>query len=334
MAVNFVKFERGSAAIYERRKNNHSLDKNTLYFIYDPTKPEDGGLLYLGYTLIGGSASSLNNINLSDLNDVDTTGVSDGALLWYNNTTSQWEPATAAQIANSSIGQAVQTSVSILTKQEGQTDVQALATVQNPKEGDIAIVNGESYVYNGSNWSSLTSSSLEDRVSTLETSIQNIEGTIDSKIAAANHLVYSVENSLNGITTPEDNTIYLVPSSNPGATDSYDEYMYVNGSFERLGAINEVNLAGYATETYVNNAVSNLASTSYVDSAIQNLASTSYVDNAIQDLSNTYVSQTVYNAEVGDISEFRAVAEDNDITLSEGLKTLYERLQWSDITDE
>lgn len=319
MAINFVKFQRGPQNIYDSLVAKKKIDENTLYFIYNSNAPEDGGLLYLGYTLIGGTGSNLSSISLSDLTDVSTNEAGNGSVLWYNEQLSKWEPATPAQIVNASNKLP---SVTVLSSESGQTPQEVLATLVDNNENDVVIINGEPYIFDGNNWTSLTSSSLEDRVTELENQINAIDSEIDDKINAANHLTYKVEQDLNTIdTSTAQNTIFLVPSVNPATRDSYDEYMYVNGNFERLGAINEVNLSGYATEQYVNN-------------AIQGVATQTYVNNIISNLSDTYVLKSLYNTQVGDISIFQSYASKENASISDGVKELYERLAWKDITDE
>ena len=192
------------------------------------------------------SVYTLSSISLNNLCDLSSNNARNGSVLWYNEQLSKWEPATPTQIVNASDKLP---SVRLLSSESGQTPQEVLATLVDNNENDVVIIDGEPYIFDGNNWASLTSSNLEDRVAELENQISTIDGKIDDKINAANHLTYKVEQDLNTIDTSKaQNTIFLVPSVNPATKDSYDEYMYVDGNFERLGAINEVNLSGYATE--------------------------------------------------------------------------------------
>ena len=123
MAVNFVKFQRGPQNIYDSLVAKQKIDENTLYFIYDPNTPEDGGLLYLGYTLIGGTGSNLSSISLNNLTDVSTNNARNGSVLWYNEQLSKWEPATPTQIVNASDKLP---SVRLLSSESGQTPQEVL----------------------------------------------------------------------------------------------------------------------------------------------------------------------------------------------------------------
>lgn len=54
-------------------------------------------------------------------------------------------------------------------------------------------------------------------------------------------------------TLPTENidtsAIYLVPSSTPGATNTYDEYMYINNNWEKLGGNLVIDLTDYVKNT-------------------------------------------------------------------------------------
>ena len=50
--------------------------------------------------------------------------------------------------------------------------------------------------------------------------------------------------------TGQDDTIYLVPNTDPETQNNYDEYVYVNGQWEKLGGIQvEVDLTDYVKNT-------------------------------------------------------------------------------------
>ena len=48
--------------------------------------------------------------------------------------------------------------------------------------------------------------------------------------------------------TGEAGTVYLVPKQSAGTSDVYDEYIYVDGSFEHIGST-EIDLSNYYTKT-------------------------------------------------------------------------------------
>ena len=314
MALNFVKFQRGSAAAYENLKRNNRLESDALYFIYDSSAPEEGGLLYLGDVLIGGTSSAVNSTALSDLTDVNLSGTTllDGMILQYNATSHQWTP-----IANSELRPIVASG----TQVDGQSIQDVLDRIDpNPIEGDIVFVNNVPYISDGTQWRLLVGQDLEERVSTLEMGLEAVDGKIDAAIARANHLSYQVVSTLPTIT--QDNTstltnkVFLVPNGESTGDDRYEEYMLVNGNYEKLGTFG-ADLDDYVTVTTFNTDIGNL------QTSINNLRSS--LDN--------YVLVSTYEDEVGDVSDLRTATGDNDITIVEEIVELHDRLIWHDMTE-
>ena len=124
---------------------------------------------------------------------------------------------------------------------------------------------------------STTLEGVNSALGTLQTSVNDLQGTVESlgtqvsanqkalenvytkeetlaEIAKSGHLVYKKVTSLDDIQADIDgadanvsNTIYLVPVLEGLVNDLYDEYMVVDGNIERLGSW-EVNLDNYATK--------------------------------------------------------------------------------------
>lgn len=101
------------------------------------------------------------------------------------------------------------------------------------------------------------------------------KGQTDSKIAeavaAAPHLKRTIVEELPDPEEADENTIYMVPQSgtveDPGtSTSHYNEYMLINGAFELIGS-SQVDLSGYATETFVTGAINAL---DVADTAVAN----------------------------------------------------------------
>lgn len=255
MPVAFVKFSRGLSSVYN---NLSRKDPDTLYLVYDANDSLTGKL-YLGDKLISGVGSG-SAIYLNDLADVSISGtLEDGMLLQYNASTSggtpYWEAVSLSDVlAGQNIGGG-NSNVSI---------VNSLNSITSPNENDIAVVNGDVYIYDGSDWIQFTNSDLEDRLSDLETAvgapaegqspatglfkdIEDLENALDnvytkseiqSYISGLSHLKYEVVASLQDIDTTDSDattTVYLVPKSTSGTNDGYDEYFVVSGSLEKIG---------------------------------------------------------------------------------------------------
>lgn len=105
------------------------------------------------------------------------------------------------------------------------------------------------------------------------------DSKIAEAIAAAPHLKREIVEELPAVGSADANTIYMVPSdgttSDPGEqTSHYNEYMLINGAFELIGT-SQVDLSGYATETFVTNAINAL---DVADAAVAN----QYVSQVVQ----------------------------------------------------
>lgn len=105
------------------------------------------------------------------------------------------------------------------------------------------------------------------------------DSKIAEAIAAAPHLKREIVEELPEVGSADANTIYMVPAdgsiSDPGEeTSHYNEYMLINGAFELIGT-SQVDLSGYATETFVTNAINAL---DVADAAVAN----QYVSQVVQ----------------------------------------------------
>ena len=98
------------------------------------------------------------------------------------------------------------------------------------------------------------------------------DSKIAEAIAAAPHLKRAIVEELPEVGSADANTIYMVPQGDgtvddPGtATSHYNEYMLINGAFELVGS-SQVDLTGYATETFVTSAIGAL---DVADTAVAN----------------------------------------------------------------
>lgn len=80
MAINYVKFQRGSQAAYDALKTAGNLDANTLYFIYKD-EADSVGALYMGNRIISGGDITIASATLDDLADVVVKGAGTDSFL-------------------------------------------------------------------------------------------------------------------------------------------------------------------------------------------------------------------------------------------------------------
>ena len=112
------------------------------------------------------------------------------------------------------------------------------------------------------------------------------DSAISTAIANADHLKRKIVTSLPGTEEADEHTIYMV-GSGAGSEDSvYEEYMLINGGFEKVGS-SKVDLTNYALKTYVDQAESDAVSSakSYANSLSTNYATAAQgtkADTALQ----------------------------------------------------
>lgn len=80
MAINYVRFQRGTREAYSALKQAGKIDNNTLYFIY-PETDNSIGELYLGNRIISGGDVTIASASLNDLSDVIITETGEHSFL-------------------------------------------------------------------------------------------------------------------------------------------------------------------------------------------------------------------------------------------------------------
>lgn len=171
MAVNYVKFQRGSQAAYNLLVTGKKIDENTLYFIY-PDSNDTGsvGKLYLGSRLISGGDVVLTSASLSDLADVIVNETKANSFL-VQNTEGKWDNMALADVVTlikNNLGE-IAAPANVFQVDLLETDADDIAAISRVvaasnktlAAGDIAVVKAvivadkysrTGYVYNGAEW--------------------------------------------------------------------------------------------------------------------------------------------------------------------------------------
>ena len=92
------------------------------------------------------------------------------------------------------------------------------------------------------------------------------DSAIASAVAAAPHLKRTIVESLPKVGAADQNTIYMVGTGAGSEDSAYEEYMVINGAFERIGS-SDVDLTNYALKSDITTAINNLDK---ADSAVAN----------------------------------------------------------------
>lgn len=90
------------------------------------------------------------------------------------------------------------------------------------------------------------------------------DSKIAAAIAAAPHLKRTIVEQLPEVEEADENTIYMVGTGAGSEDSAYEEYMVINGAFERIGT-SDVDLTHYATKEYADQAEADAISTAATD---------------------------------------------------------------------
>lgn len=124
------------------------------------------------------------------------------------------------------------------------------------------------------------------------------KGETDTKIAeavaAAPHLKRTIVEQLPEVEEADENTIYMVGTGAGSEDSAYEEYMLINGAFERIGT-SDVDLTNYATKEYADQAEADAISTAAGDA-------TSKANTAEQN-AKTYADDLIAGLDVEDTAQ-------------------------------
>lgn len=124
------------------------------------------------------------------------------------------------------------------------------------------------------------------------------KGETDSKIAAAvaaaPHLKRTIVTQLPEAEEADENTIYMVGTGAGSEDSAYEEYMLINGAFEKIGS-SEVDLTNYAEKTYVDAAKQEAISTAAGDATTK--------ANAAEQNAKTYADGLIAGLDVEDTAQ-------------------------------
>ena len=166
MAVNYVKFMRGTQALYNSLETKN---QDTLYFVYENIG-DDHGKLYLGNKLISGSSSNVGgDVSINDLNDIlIDNNLADGDFLVYDEAEGKWVNKPLAEVIN----------IPVMTGATAAADGVA-GLVPVPVAGDqLKFLKGDG------TWATVTAEmSAEDRASitNLQTQVATLIGEDENK---------------------------------------------------------------------------------------------------------------------------------------------------------
>lgn len=141
------------------------------------------------------------------------------------------------------------------------------------------------------------------------------DSAISTAVANADHLKREIVSVLPEVEEADEHTIYMV-GTGAGSEDSvYEEYMLINGGFEKVGS-SEVDLTNYALKTYVDQAESDAVATAGTNAD-------SKIATKVGDIGSGTVKDYVDQAETDAVNSAKSYADglaSNYATAAQGAK--------------
>lgn len=152
------------------------------------------------------------------------------------------------------------------------------------------------------------------------------DSAIQTAVANADHLKREIVASLPEVEAADEHTIYMVGTGDGSEDSAYEEYMLINGGFEKIGS-SKVDLTNYAQKSYVDTAKSEAIATAGTNAD-------SKIATKVGDIGSSTVKQYVDQAETDAVSAAKSYADglaSNYATAAQGAKA-DSALQKEDIT--
>lgn len=152
------------------------------------------------------------------------------------------------------------------------------------------------------------------------------DSAISTAVANADHLKREIVEDLPDVGEADEHTIYMVGSGTGSQDSVYEEYMLINGGFEKIGS-SEVDLTNYALKTYVDQAESDAVATAGTNAD-------SKIATKVGDIGSSTVKDYVDQAETDAVNSAKSYADglaSNYATAVQGAKA-DTALQKADIT--
>lgn len=152
------------------------------------------------------------------------------------------------------------------------------------------------------------------------------DSAISTAVANADHLKREIVEDLPDVGDADEHTIYMVGSGTGSQDSVYEEYMLINGGFEKIGS-SEVDLTNYALKSYVDSAKTEAINTAGTNADAK-------ITAKVGDIGSSTVKQYVDQAETDAIASAKSYSDglaSNYATAAQGAKA-DTALQKADIT--
>lgn len=184
-----------------------------------------------------------------------------------------------------------QTKVDELASGQVATNTSAISTLQSGKADKATTLSGYG---------------INDAYTKTQT-----DSAITTAVANAPHLKREIVTVLPEVEEANESTIYMVGTGTGSEDSVYEEYMLINGGFEKIGT-SQVDLTNYATKEYADKAEADAIATAGTNAD-------SKISAKVGDIGGSTVKQYVDQAKT-DAQEYADSLSDNYATASQGTK--------------
>lgn len=175
------------------------------------------------------------------------------------------------------------------TKEKNYIDTHDAQILSNAKEYSDSLADNYDPAGTAQTKFQELSESKADKATTLEgygikdayTKTQT-DSAITTAIANADHLKREIVESLPDVAEADEHTIYMVGTGSGSEDSVYEEYMLINGGFEKIGS-SEVDLTNYALKSYVDQAKSEAITSAGTQTDNKISAKTGAIEGTIKD---------------------------------------------------
>ena len=326
----YVKFIRGTPTAFEKLKPKSA---DTLYFISEAGSST--GKLYLGSKLISGGEASI-----SELGQIIINAVKGNDVLVYDAEKGAWVNKAVTDVVSEMVGASdsmdgraglVPRPISgdqdkVLTGAGRWESVSDLL----PLDSDIFVIRDDKLTLAPDFSQAKVGDILQVGASG---ALEWVQGVSSSQIDELlnNRLIRKIVDSVDKIdTTADDATsyIYMVRNSNEEGDDFYDEYIVIGGRIEKIGntSVDLSELNELSTRVDNLDKLINGVPESEGQAAIKGLLD-------VIDLKEEYVTKTVFENTVGDLS-LLSHREFAGSSLVDEINVLTARMTWQEIVEE
>lgn len=128
---------------------------------------------------------------------------------------------------------------------------------------------------------------------------------------------------------PDPMAIYLIANGNDVTTaNTYDEYIVINNTIEKLGQFANVDLNNYVQTTTFETAIQSINSMLYDTYDIVSDETTLGLISRVSNIEFNYVSK----GDIGDLNDL--ILSPGNLTLVEEINDINERIKWQELADE